>query len=55
MFTVCMQGILKIGMTERTPIERLNEANTADTWRPPTPYAIVCSKKKKKKNFMKSK
>ena len=28
-----MQGILKIGMTERTPIERLNEANTADTWR----------------------
>ena len=40
-----MPGLLKIGMTERTPIERLSEANTSDTWRPPTPYIIVVSKK----------
>ena len=40
-----MPGILKIGMTERSPEERLSEANTADTWRPPSPYYIVCSKK----------
>ncbi len=40
-----MPGILKIGMTERTPEERLNEANTSNTWKPPTPYYIVCSKK----------
>jgi len=40
-----MPGILKIGMTERTPEERLSEANATDTWRPPTPYYIICSKK----------
>jgi hypothetical protein len=40
-----MTGILKIGMTERTPEERLNEANTSNTWKPPSPYYIVCSKK----------
>lgn len=51
-----MPGILKIGMTERSPEERLSEANAADTWRPPSPYYIVCSKKvnnpkeKEKKN-----
>jgi hypothetical protein len=40
-----MPGLLKIGMTERTPEERLDEANASDTWRPPTPYNIVISKK----------
>ena len=40
-----MPGILKVGMTERTPEIRLNEANSSDTWRPPTPYEIVFAKK----------
>ena len=40
-----MKGILKVGMTERTPDIRLNEANATDTWRPPTPYKIEIAKK----------
>jgi hypothetical protein len=40
-----MPGILKIGMTERTPDKRLSEANASDTWRPPTPYKIEFAKK----------
>jgi hypothetical protein len=40
-----MPGILKIGMTERTPQDRLNDANASDTWRPPTPYKIEFAKK----------
>ena len=40
-----MPGILKVGMTDRTPEIRLNEANNSDTWRPPTPYKIVFAKK----------
>jgi len=40
-----MPGILKIGMTERTPEIRLNDANSSDTWRPPTPYKIEFAKK----------
>ena len=40
-----MPGILKVGMTERTPVIRLNEANSSDTWRPPTPYKIEFAKK----------
>jgi T5orf172 domain len=40
-----MTGILKIGMTERTPEIRLSEANASDTWRPPTPYKIEFAKK----------
>lgn len=40
-----MPGIFKIGMTERTPEERLKEANATDTWRPPTPYKIEIAKK----------
>jgi hypothetical protein len=40
-----MPGILKIGITERTPEERLVEANASDTWRPPTPYLLEFSKK----------
>ena len=40
-----MLGILKVGMTERTPVIRLNEANSSDTWRPPTPYKLEFAKK----------
>lgn len=40
-----MLGVYKVGMTERTPIERLNDANCSDTWRPPTPYVIEFYKK----------
>ncbi len=40
-----MPGILKVGMTERTPEVRLVEANASDTWRPPTPYKIEFAKK----------
>ena len=40
-----MLGILKVGMTERTPDVRLNEANNSDNWRPPTPYKIEFAKK----------
>ena len=40
-----MPGILKVGMTERTPDIRLNEANGSDTWRPPTPYKLEFAKK----------
>lgn len=44
---VSMPGILKIGMTDRTPEIRLSEANSSDTWRPPTPYKIEFAKKVK--------
>jgi hypothetical protein len=40
-----MPGILKIGMTEREPETRLSEANSSDTWRPPTPYKLEFAKK----------
>lgn len=40
-----MPGILKVGMTERTPDIRLSEANASDTWRPPTPYKLEFAKK----------
>ena len=40
-----MPGILKVGMTNRTPVIRLGEANASDTWRPPSPYKIEFSKK----------
>lgn len=40
-----MPNMLKIGMTERSPDIRLKEANTSDTWRPPTPYKIEFAKK----------
>lgn len=32
-----MPGFIKIGMTERTPEERLAEANLPDTFKPPLP------------------
>ena len=40
-----MPNIVKLGMTERTPIVRLNEANSSDTWRPPTSYKLEFAKK----------
>ena len=40
-----MAGILKVGMTHRTPNDRLKEANDSDTWRPPTPYCLEFAKK----------
>jgi hypothetical protein len=42
---ISMPGILKIGMTERTPEIRLREANSSDTWRPPTPYTLDFAKR----------
>jgi hypothetical protein len=38
-----MAGIVKIGATTHDPAARLADANSADTWRPPEPYALVCS------------
>jgi len=55
---ISMPGILKVGMTERTPDIRLTEANASDTWRPPTPYKIEFAKKvtnaKNKENILHS-
>jgi len=31
-------------MTLREPLERLKEANSSDTWKPPTPYTIEFAK-----------
>ena len=45
MSNASMPGILKIGMTSRTPDMRLRESNSSDTWRPPTPYHIAFAKK----------
>jgi hypothetical protein len=42
-----MPGLLKIGMTDRTPQDRLAEANRSDTWRPPADYVIEFAKKVK--------
>jgi uncharacterized C2H2 Zn-finger protein len=39
-----MPGILKIGMTTRTPTKRLNDANASSTWKPPTDYKIEFAK-----------
>jgi hypothetical protein len=36
-----MPGVFKVGMTVRTPTERLKEANSSDTWRPPTGYELA--------------
>ena len=41
---ISMPGIFKIGMTLRTPEERLREANIGNTWKPPTSYQIELSK-----------
>ena len=39
-----MPGIFKVGMTERTPEERLKEANKPDTWKA-NPFEIEYAKK----------
>jgi hypothetical protein len=39
-----MPGLLKVGMTEREPTDRLRDANSSDTWRPPTPFKIMMAK-----------
>ena len=41
--TPSMPGMVKIGATDRDVAERLRDANASDTWRPPEPYAVVCS------------
>jgi hypothetical protein len=38
-----MAGIVKIGATTHDPTARLADANSADTWRPPEPYELVCA------------
>jgi hypothetical protein len=38
-----MAGIVKVGATTHDPTARLADANSADTWRPPEPYELVCS------------
>jgi len=40
-----MPGLLKVGMTDRSPSIRLAEANKTDTYRPPTPYHMEFAKK----------
>lgn len=45
MVTDSMPGIVKIGMTLRDVSERLSEANSPDTWRPPTPYRVPFAKR----------
>ena len=42
---VSMPGILKIGISKKTPDTILNDANISDSWRPPTPYEIQFAKK----------
>jgi hypothetical protein len=44
MSNASMPGILKIGMTNRTPEDRLKDANRHDTFKPPTPYQLVFAK-----------
>jgi hypothetical protein len=44
MSNTSMPGIMKVGMTMRSPDERLKEANKHDTFKPPTPYRIDFAK-----------
>ena len=39
-----MPGLVKVGMTDRHPEERLKEANKPDTFKPPSPYKIEFAK-----------
>jgi hypothetical protein len=41
----CMPGICKVGMTSRSPLDRLEDANQSDTWRPPAPYRLAYAKR----------
>lgn len=40
-----MPGLLKVIMTVGIPDTSLGQANTSDTWRPPTPYKLEFAKK----------
>jgi len=42
-YSPSMPGLVKIGMTTRSPEIRLAEANKGDTWRPPEKYRILCA------------
>lgn len=42
-YSPSMPGLVKIGMTTRSPEIRLAEANKADTWRPPHRYRMLCA------------
>ncbi len=42
-----MPDLLKVGMTVRDPLKRLKEANSSNTWKPPTPYEILYAKRVK--------
>jgi hypothetical protein len=44
MSNASMPGIMKVGLTMRTPEERLKEANKSDTFKPPTMYQIEFAK-----------
>jgi hypothetical protein len=44
---VCMPGLVKVGMTTREVEERLREANSSDTYKPPLPYTVSLTKKVK--------
>lgn len=44
MSNASMPGIMKVGLTMRTPEERLKEANKSDTFKPPTLYQIEFAK-----------
>lgn len=39
-----MSGVYKIGFTTRSPIIRLKDANSSDTWRPPNLYKLEFAK-----------
>jgi hypothetical protein len=39
-----MPGIVKVGMTNRSPEDRLKDANSPDTFKPPLPYKIGFAK-----------
>ncbi len=45
MSNVSMPGIMKVGMTLRDPEERLEEANSSNTFKPPTDYCIEFAKR----------
>jgi hypothetical protein len=42
-YSPSMPGLVKIGMTTRSPEIRLAEANKGDTWRPPHRYRMLCA------------
>jgi hypothetical protein len=42
-----MPGLVKVGMTTREVEERLREANSRDTYKPPLPYTVTLTKKVK--------